>query len=106
MKTGIVAIMVIMAACLPPSSARAQRDCASWNVANRVIFDEDPRAQRDCANWNSEGFFGTDSAADVRACLRAGADPGARDEYGNTPLHHAALGGHAAAIAAHGMRMA
>ena len=35
-----------------------------------------------------------------RRCLRAGADPDARGRYGNTPLHHAALGGHAAAIAA------
>ena len=58
------------------------------------------RAQRDCANWNSEGFFATADAADVCACLRAGADPGARGRDGHTPLHIVALGGNAAAIAA------
>ena len=65
---------------------RAQRNCANWNVANRVIFDEDPRAQTDCANWNSLSFFATAGAADVRACLWAGADPGARENDGLTPF--------------------
>ena len=66
MRLGIIAIMAApLAACLTLSSARAQPDCA---------------------NWNSSAFFATAGAADVRACLRAGADPGARDKYGATPF--------------------
>ena len=71
MRLGIIAIMAApLAACLTLSSARAQPDCA---------------------NWNSSAFFATAGAADVRACLRAGADPGARDKDGNTPMHAAAV---------------
>lgn len=55
-------------------------------MANRVIFDEDLRAQTDCANWNSRSFFATAGAADVCACLWAGADPGARENDGLTPF--------------------
>ena len=65
MRLGIVAIMAALAACLPPSSAQAKPDCA---------------------NWNSPAFFATAGAADVRACLLTGADPGARDKYGATPF--------------------
>ena len=72
MRIGIVAITAGMAACLTLSCA-----------------------QPDCAD-----FFGTASAADVRACLLAGADPGAKAEGGETPLHIAAQEGHAGAIAA------
>ena len=77
MRIGIVAMMAAMAAylTLPPA-----------------------RAQPDCANWNSPDFFATAGAADVRACLRAGADPDARTENGNTPLHFAADEGHADVI--------
>ena len=78
MRIGIVAMMAAMAAYLTPPDARAQPDCA---------------------NWNSPDFFKTAGAADVRACLRAGADPDARTENGDTPLHAAAWKGDAAAIA-------
>ena len=67
MRIGIVAMMATMAVCLTLPAALAQADCA---------------------NWNSEGFFATAGAEDVRACLRAGADPNARDEGG---WHPAAL---------------
>ena len=57
--------------------------------------------QSDCTDWNSQGFFWTASAKDVRACLQAGADPEARDDYRNTPLHRAAMrNGNADAITA------
>jgi len=79
MRTGIVAITAAMAACLALSGARAQPGCAIWNGG---------------------AFFGTASAADVRACLLAGADPNARGKRGFTPLHNAAILGKAAAIAA------
>ena len=68
MRVGLVAILTALAVCLAVPGARAQADCA---------------------NWNSGDFFSTASAADVRACLRAGADPGARTEYGWTPMHRA-----------------
>ncbi len=41
-----------------------------------------------CAGWAAG--HGLKSAEWVRACLEAGADPNARDEDGDTPLHHAA----------------
>jgi len=63
MRIGIVAITAGMAACLTLSCA-----------------------QPDCADWNGADFFGTASAGDVRACLLAGADPGARDKRGRTPF--------------------
>ena len=50
-------------------------------------------------NWNSGGFFKTAGAEDVRACLRAGADPDTRAKNDITPLHIAAQEGHAAVIA-------
>ena len=46
----------------------------------------------DCEAWNTEEFFETATAADVVACLAAGADVAARDEAGHTPLHWAAWG--------------
>ena len=42
----------------------------------------------DCAGWVTGTGDGTyDSVEWVQACLEAGADPNARDEDGNTPLH-------------------
>ena len=79
MRVGIVAILMATAVCLTVPVARAQADCAAWK---------------------SRDFFATASAADVRACLRAGADPGAQNGYGETPLHRAAGSGHAEAIGA------
>lgn len=46
--------------------------------------------QADCSNWNTREYFEVATAQDVRACLNAGADLEARDEYGETPLHRAA----------------
>ena len=54
MRIGIVAILAALAACMTLTTARAQPDCT---------------------NWNSYSFFKTAGAEDVRACLRAGADP-------------------------------
>ena len=44
----------------------------------------------DCGHWNTEYFFRTATLASVTACLAAGADPMARHEYGDTPLHFVA----------------
>ena len=79
MRIGIVAIIAALTACMTLTTARAQPDCT---------------------NWNSYSFFKTAGAEDVRACLRAGADPDARAKSGATPLHRAAANGHAAAIIA------
>ena len=64
-RIGIVAILAAMAACPVLTTARAQPDCA---------------------NWDSYSFFKAAGAEDVRACLRAGADPDARTEGGSTPF--------------------
>ena len=78
MRIGIVSILAAVTAFLTPAGAPAQSDCA---------------------DWNSYGFFETAGAA-VAALLDAGADLHARTEDGDTPLHRAASGGHAAAVAA------
>ena len=53
-----------------------------------------------CAGWGEHDYFEAATIADVRACLAAGADPGARTKDGETPLHMAASTGHADAIGA------
>ena len=42
-----------------------------------------------CDEWNTRAFFESATAADVSACLAAGADLDARDPNGWTPLHMA-----------------
>ena len=44
----------------------------------------------ECSDWNCRYFFERASEAQVRACLRIGADPRASDDAGRTPLHWAA----------------
>ena len=43
-----------------------------------------------CEAWNTEAFFESATASVVRACLDAGADPGAVDVHSITLLHRAA----------------
>ena len=85
MKTGTIILSAALAAGLAVAA------CPTLSAA---------QAQSDCAAWNSSDFFETASAGDVRACLQAGADLEARGEYGSTPLHRAAIGGHVDAITA------
>ena len=44
----------------------------------------------DCSDWNTDRFFEAASVEEVTACLKAGANPEARDEQRRTPLHLAA----------------
>lgn len=57
-------------------------------------------AQVDCANWNTGAFFIAASELDITRCLKAGADPNARDRGGFTPLHLVAFVGNARAVTA------
>lgn len=43
----------------------------------------------DCEDWLREEFFETATVDDVRSCIDAGADPGARDGDGKFPFGHA-----------------
>ena len=43
-----------------------------------------------CAGWNTWKFLEAATLERVTECLRTGADPKARDQRGNTPLHWAA----------------
>ena len=43
-----------------------------------------------CEEWDTMAFWETATFDTVADCLEAGADPGARDEFGGTPLHFAA----------------
>ena len=44
-----------------------------------------------CDGWNTTPFFDTATVATVRLCLVSGADVMARNEWGDTPLHQAAM---------------
>ena len=44
-----------------------------------------------CHEWNARQFFHQAGPEDVARCLAAGAAPGARGEFGLTPLHFAAM---------------
>ena len=68
-------------------------------VARRMIeFGADPLARNDlgrvaypasCENWNTWSFTKMARASEATACVSEGRDVNARDELGNTPLHHA-----------------
>ena len=49
---------------------------------------ERPQASTcDLRTWNTVRFFGRATVQDMQACLEAGADPNARDDYWKTPLN-------------------
>ena len=62
---------------MPPSSTQTQK-----------TIEVQPAP--DCRGWNTKWYFRTASVESVTACLAAGADPMARTEYKDTPLHWAA----------------
>ena len=43
-----------------------------------------------CDKWNTSGFFKHAAEKHVSLCLKGGAEPNARNKYGETPLHMAA----------------
>lgn len=51
----------------------------------------DPESRSLCARWNTLDFFEAATLEQVVECLAAEAGVDARDEYGRTPLHYAAL---------------
>lgn len=46
---------------------------------------------QECAEWNTPAFFRSATLAEVTVCLEAGAEVGARNSVGLTPLHFAAM---------------
>ena len=73
------------------SYVRSAATLVSWALCLTVAFPA--TAQQSCADWNTQAFFEVATANDVSRCLTAGADPGAPDEDGWTPLHTAAANG-------------
>ena len=76
----------------------------SWSNSNRAVsrrlleLGADPLAlnQRgeaadpdNCENWNTDRFARDGNVQPVAACVASGRDVNARDERGDTPLHHA-----------------
>ena len=53
------------------------------NYAGRVAYPAS------CENWNTVSFTRIASAPEAAACVAEGRDVNARDDHGNTPLHHA-----------------
>lgn len=68
-------------------------------VARRLLeLGADPLARNDagrvaypasCENWNTVRFTRMASTSEAAACVAEGRDIDARDEHGDTPLHHA-----------------
>ena len=56
------------------------------------------QAGAECGNLCDRDWWGTATAADVKAELDAGAKVTAKNEYGSTPLHEAAGNGSAEGI--------
>ena len=71
----------------PRPSASGARPTAVPPVAES---SPSPPPAVDCSGWNTEEFFEAATAAEVAACLTAGADVAARDDGRRTPLHWAA----------------
>lgn len=77
-------------------------EAGSYAMTYRVADADDNTADTDeaalpftitvllsCDGWNTADFFRAATAADVSACIDAGADVNARDDLGRTPLHWA-----------------
>jgi len=58
--------------------------------ATILLFPADAGALPDCNRWLEGNFWAEVTDGDVIRCLDSGADVGARDRFGRTPLHQAA----------------
>ena len=67
----------------PSSKAEQQAEAAS---ATKPA----PASSPNCDGWNTKTWSQQATVDSVKACLRAGANPNARDKTGKTPMHHAA----------------
>ena len=86
---------------VPESGAVIMLESFDFPFGGRRTMMERPGLQRvpatpamgdekvNCEQWNTEDYFQAATVADVVACLKAGANVMARNNYGSTPLHWA-----------------
>ena len=69
-------------------------------LALALILSGRAGAELQLCDWADQAFWKQADLAQVDRCIAAGADLEARDENGETPLHHAVGGGTPEAVAA------
>ena len=81
-------------------AAYKEKQEQAQDAARKQEIEEQLREVRVlCNKWNTPGFFRNATATDVAFCLKS-ESPNAKDDQGRTPMHHAALHGEPAVIAA------
>ena len=95
-RLALLSSCLILAACGSANQGSIFRTF-SLGKGDSVSIDANQRAQAHaaCPDWTTDrphsDFWRTATVADIAGCIEAGAKVEARDEYGMTPLHMAAL---------------
>ena len=69
---------------LTPFNSDERTDHRAWVTGSTRIA---AASNANCGGWNTRAFFKEAALETVVKCLRAGADPNARNEFGYSPLH-------------------